>query len=233
MKREMIVAAGWCIAFAVSASASGGVVLAQWTFETSGPGLVLSNSMASPAANAEGGVFAGAASVASGLHASAETDWSSPVGNGSTESFSANTWAVGDYWQFTTSSVAFTGISIEWHQTRSSTGPATFDLLWSTDGSTFTPLLNDYSVPDVTWASAGSPQAMSIFGPQAGPAGLDNQATIYFRLVCDAAPGGASGTNRIDNVVISAGVPAPGALPALALAGLLGCARRRRSLDQP
>jgi hypothetical protein len=218
-----------CTIAAMTASARGVIALAEWTFESSGPGLVLNNSATSPNAIAEGGVFAGALSIASGLHASAATDWSSPVGNASLEAFSANTWATGDYWQFTTNTTGFSGISISWHQTRSGTGPATFDLLWSTDGTTFTPLLNDYSVPEVTWSSVGLPQVMSIFGPQAGPAALDNQATIYFRLLCDAEPGSAGGTNRIDNVVISAAIPGPGTLALMSMAGLCTFRRRRNA----
>ena len=38
----------------------------------------------------------------------------------------------------------------------------------------------------------------------------------------------AGGTGRVDNIVISAVVPAPGAIALLGLAGLVGGRRRRR-----
>jgi hypothetical protein len=224
---------GCSMAAAMAPPSRADIVLAEWTFETSGSSLTLSNSPTSPDADAEGGFFAGATSVANGVHASAGTDWSSPAGNGSAESFSANDWSVGDYWQFTTSTTGFLGISISWHQTRSGTGPATFDLQWSTDGTTWTNLLDDYTVLENSAANGGTWNATTlipnyIFAPVAGPAALDNQAAIFFRLACDAAPGGAAGTNRVDNVIIAAAIPAPGALALLGVAGLVSGRRRRR-----
>lgn len=206
-------------------------IMAEWTFETSGAGtgLMLSNSAASPNATAEGGVFAGT-SIANGLHASVNTDWTSPVGNGSAESFSANEWAIGDYWQFSSSSTGYQDISISWHQTRSGTGPATWDLYWSTDNTTYNLLLNDYVVPAIGWSSI-TPDATgtTVFPAVPGPAALNNQATVYFRLVADSAAGGTTGTSRVDNVMISANpIPAPGALALLALAGLISHRPRRR-----
>lgn len=201
--------------------------MAEWNFEVSGPLLTLADSMDSPLATAEAGVYAGT-SIANGHHAGAATDWSSPVGNGSLESFSANTWAVGDYWQFSTSTLGYQDIAISWHQTRSSTGPATWDLYWSTDGSVFNLLLDNYSAPVITWSSA-TPDVTgtTVFPDVLAPAALDNQSTIYFRLTADSAASAAAGTGRIDNIIISGNaIPAPGALALLGLAGLT--ARRRR-----
>ncbi len=195
-------------------------ILANWTFETSVPAT-------SGPHTAEAGVNA-ATSFANGFHASASVVYSNPVGNGSLESFSSNFWAIGDYYQFSTSSAGYQNISIAWHQTRSSTGPAIFDLQWSTDGSSFTTLLNDYIVPADTWSSIGLPLVTSMFGPVAGPAALDNQATIYFRLTADSAPGSTAGTNRVDNIVIAGDViPAPATLAVLSLAGVIATRRRR------
>ncbi|MCK4342661.1 MAG: hypothetical protein KAY37_13165 [Phycisphaerae bacterium] len=181
------------VALAPTASASD---LALWTFEVSVP------TTAGPH-GAEGGVNAGPTSPANGWHADAGTVYSNPVGNGSSESFSSNHWAIGDYYQFETSTLGYQNISITWHQRPSGTGPHTFDLEWSTDGVVFTTLLDDYVQPDGTWSSSGDPDPDFIFGPIAGPAALDDQTTVYFRLVNQVAPGGTGGTNRVDNILIT------------------------------
>ncbi|MBC7835323.1 MAG: PEP-CTERM sorting domain-containing protein [Phycisphaerales bacterium] len=203
-------------------------ILANWTFETSGPSLVLNDSTISPSAPAEGGVFA-ATSIASGMHAATATDWSSPVGNGSTESFSSNNWITGDFYQFTTSTVGYDTLSFAWHQNRSGTGPGTFDLQYSTDGTNFITLLNDYAIPSVVWTSAGAPLPESIFGPVSVPADANNLALVTFRLTAASDPSSPNGTNRIDNISIEGTlIPAPGAMALLGLGGLV-IARRRRA----
>jgi hypothetical protein len=68
--------------------------IAQWTFETtfggiSGTGTSLTGILPEVGTGS-----------ASGVHAAAATIWSSPSDNGSAHSFSANTWAVGDYWKY-------------------------------------------------------------------------------------------------------------------------------------
>ncbi|HYE03740.1 MAG TPA: hypothetical protein VD963_10970 [Phycisphaerales bacterium] len=200
--------------------------LAQWTFEVSGPALTLNDSAVSPQAPAEGGVFA-AGSIASGVHASALTDWSSPAGNGSPESFSSNEWAPGDYYQFQTSSLGYENLVLAWNQNRSGTGPATFDLQYSIDGTNFITVLDDYTVAQVTWSSTTFNPA-SALGPVALPAGASDAQVLYLRLVNQVAPGGAAGTNRIDNIVLEGTlVPAPGAGALLLAGGLAGLRRRR------
>ena len=208
--RTFVVGGLLTAALAASAQAE---TLANWTFETSVP------STAGPFA-AEAGTFAGT-SQASGLHASGATVYSNPVGNGSVESFSSNNWNTDDYYQFTTTTTGYQAITIAWQQTRSGTGPATFDLEWSTDGTNFSVLTNNYNIDQVTWAS-GSPIGGSDFGPTAGPASLDNQATIWFRMTSDSGASAAAGTNRIDNVIISGTlIPEPTTLALLAVGGLL------------
>ncbi len=204
-------------------------ILANWTFETSIP------LTAGPFA-AEAGIFA-ASSQASGSHVSGATAYSNPSGNGTVESFSSNNWAVGDYYQFTTTTTGYNTITITWDQTASNTGPRDFVLQSSTNGSTFTNIGVQYAVlanaaPNPVWAAA-TYQAIYTFGPTAGPATLDNLATVYFRLRMNStvsANGGAvatAGTNRVDSVVISGTrIPTPGSLALLGLAGLV--ARRRR-----
>jgi hypothetical protein len=112
-----------------------GTTISQWTFETSLP------ATAGPYV-AELGVSPGSAL---GFHAGTAT-YSSPLGNGSSHSFSANTWAVNDYWQFSVSTLNYQNIVVSWDQVSSPTGPGTFELFWSTDDSSFTPLGSDYSV---------------------------------------------------------------------------------------
>ncbi len=206
------------LALAPAASAD---TLANWTFEVSIP------TTAGPH-SAEGGVNGG---NATGYHADALAVYSNPAGNGSNESFSSNYWGIGDYYQFQTSSLGYQSITISWDQARSSTGPGTFDLEWSIDGSTWTTLVNDYAVLQSggtgapgTWSSTPPPNTIYSFGPTAAPATLDNQTTVYFRMANQVAPGGTGGTNRIDNIVI-AGVPEPASLLLLGL-GLLAIRRR-------
>lgn len=216
------------VALAGLAAVANADLLANWTFEVSVP------VTAGPHA-AEAGVNA-ATSQASGLHAGASV-YSNPVGNGSVESFSSNTWAPGDYYQFTTSTLGYQGITVQFDQVSSGTGPRDFDLQYSTNGTTFFNIGGTYSIlanaaPNNFWTSA-------TYFPEhtysaSGPAALDNQATIWFRLTqanTISAAGGtvaSGGTNRVDNVIINGTlVPAPASLALIGLAGLVGGRRRR------
>ncbi len=218
-------------ALAVASVASGAVV-ANWTFETSIP------TTGGPHA-AEAGVNA-ASSFATGFHTSTATVYSNPAGNGSAESFSSNNWATGDYYQFTTSTVGYQNITIQWDQTGSGTGPRDFGLFYSVDGgSSFTQLGATYAVllngaPNAAW-NTGSSQAAFTFGPTAGPASLNNLGTAIFRLTqmtnIAINPGqtvASGGTGRVDNVIISGDlVPTPGAISLVGLGGLVAMRRRR------
>ena len=200
-------------------------IIANWTFESSIP--------------ATAGPFAAEVGSGSalGAHAGAAT-YSSPAGNGSAHSFSSNTWAIGDYYQFSTSTVGYSSIAIQWDQTSSNTGPRDFKLSWSTNGTTFTDIGGTLAVlPNATvpgfWNSTTGFAAYT-FGPTAGPASLDNQATVYFRLTmasnvsANGSTVQAGGSDRVDNVIITGAVPAPGAMTLLGLGGLIA-GRRRRS----
>lgn len=210
----------------LSAGAARADVLAGWTFETSVP------VTAGPHA-AEAGVFAGAASPASGFHLDPGVVYSNPAGNGSVESFSSNFWGVGDYYQFSTSTLGYESITFRFDQTRSSTGPGTFDVEWSTDGVIFASLLNDYAVlnnatPPGAWNATTNFPEYGV-GPLALPAGASDQALVVFRLVNQVVPGGTAGTNRVDNVSVEGTlIPSPGASALLALAGACVARRRRR-----
>ncbi|MBX3389395.1 MAG: PEP-CTERM sorting domain-containing protein [Phycisphaeraceae bacterium] len=222
------------VAGATIGASANAAVLTSWDFEN------LLSTYSVTGANSgniasTGGLFAG---NASGTHASAATAYSSPVGNGSARSFSSNTWAIGDYYQFTSSTLGYQNITISWTQTSSNTGPRDFGLFWSTNGTTFTQIGSTLTVlanasPNPTWSS-GTAQAIFNFGPTAGPANLDNQATVYFRLVnlsnisANGGSVGTGGTDRVDDVVISGdAIPAPGSIALVGLAGLFAGRRRR------
>jgi MYXO-CTERM domain-containing protein len=169
----------------------------------------------------------------SAFHALPATTWSSPSGNGSTYSLSSNNWSVGDYYQVSVSTTGFTDISLAWDQTRSSTGPSSFRVDMSTDGTNFSTILASYSVIQAglagtntfAWSTANGVQS-AFTTTVASIAGADNQATLIFRFV-NLSTVATGGTNRIDNIVVSsAPIPAPGAIALLGLAGL--AARRRR-----
>lgn len=213
-------------AAALFASAAGADVIAQWTFETSVP------ATSGPHA-AEAGALA-ASSFASGFHADSGVAFSNPVGNGSAESFSSDRWAIGDYYQFTTSTTNYTGITIGWDQARSSTGPMTFSLFASTDGFATSTLLSTYTVLQSggtgapgTWGS-GTYLPAYTFAPIAAGGAFANQASVTFRMVNQSTPGGTGGTNRIDNVIVEGSfVPAPSSVALMGLAGLVAGRRRR------
>jgi hypothetical protein len=189
--------------------------IAQWTFETS-----FSTITNTPAGTTLAGLNPETGTgAASGVHASAATVWSSPSGNGSLHSFSANTWGVNDYYQFQTSTLGFNNIGISYDQTSSATGPGRFDLAWSTDGTTFTPIATANVIqvngsPNVAWTPSSYNSLYLFTYDLSGVTALNNQAAVYFRLTDSAttsANGGtvaAGGTDRVDNFTIGV-VPLP------------------------
>lgn len=92
------------------------VVIAKWTFETSPPADLFDSATIGSIAADEG------TGTALGSHASAATDWTTPSGNGSANSLSSNTWAVGDYCQFSLETTGYSsqgGLSPYQQQQRS------------------------------------------------------------------------------------------------------------------
>jgi hypothetical protein len=215
------------VSAALASTASAAVIISQWTFETSQP------VTAGPFSPEVG------SGSALGLHAGAAV-YSTPAGNGSSHSFSSNTWAVGDYYQFGASTVGNTGIDVEWDQTGSATGPSQFQLQYSTDGTIFNNVGSPYTIqlngaPNTPWGAGNGVQALYHYAVDLSSIpGLDNNPNAAFRLVDNSATainGGtvaSGGTDRVDNLTIESGpLPEPASLGALAVLGLLGARRRR------
>ena len=210
------------------------VVLANWTFETYNAATL--TAATGPTLLAEAGLGAGVA-VATGVHASSSTAWSNPAGNGSAESFSVNTWAVGDYFQFRTSSLGYSGISLSWDHTGSSTGPSSFSLLYSTDsGSNFTQFAtyaivranptgqpNTINFSDTTtgngWTATKTAINTSFSYDFSSITGLNSNSDIVFRISNLSSGVAPAGSSRVDNVIITASVPEPSSGALLVLGG--------------
>ncbi len=235
MNKQLSILSAALLAMSVSASASA-VTVAQWDFEPTKTPADSSNTATYPNAIAP---TVGSGN-ASGVHDDATTDWSTPVGNGSANSFSSNTWTEGDYYQFQTSTTGYADVMLSWDQTSSNTGPKDFKLSYSTNGTAFTDFTS-YSVlangsPNTAWASGSYNAAFNFNFDLSAITALDNQANVYFRLtdISTTSANGSvvatGGTDRVDNfTVIAAPVPEADTY-ALMLAGmgLVGFLARRR-----
>jgi hypothetical protein len=196
--------------------------IAQWTFETSFGGISGTGTTLSGIVPEVG------TGSASGVHLGAATSWSSPSGNGSSHSFNANTWAVGDYWQFQTTTVGYQNIRVSYDQTSSSSGPGKGILQYSTDGIAFTPVTAEYTIlangsPHSSWNMTTHNSFYTFDYDLSSISGLNNAASVFFRILDTqpvSADGGivaAAGTDRVDNFTIAV-VPEPQGL--FLLAGL-------------
>ena len=215
---------------ALASSAAPAITLTTWTFETSAP-------LTAGPFNPEVGTGS-----ASGSHTSGSVVYSSPAGNGSAKSFSSNYWSVGDYYQFSTSTLGWVNLSLSWDQTSSSTGPRDFKLAYSTDGTSFTDFAS-YSVPNNAspnaWSSTGQPVAAARFSQDLSSiTALNNQATVWFRLIDNGTTSAngtgtvaPTGTDRVDNFSV-AGLPLPAGVWLMG-SGLLALGRLQRRKVRP
>lgn len=215
-----LITASALVAMAACASAA---TLASWTFETVPP------TTAGPIA-ADTGLNAASSFASSNTGGT----FSNPVGNGSVESYSSNGWTVGEYFQFSTSTAGYTGVTISFDQMGSNTGPRDFKLQYSTDGTTFTDVTGGaYTVINGNWSTVTPNPLTSYSFNLSAITVLNNDASVFFRLTdtsTTAITGGtvaAAGTGRVDNVTITA-VPEPQAASLLGALGVLGLIRRRR-----
>lgn len=190
-------------------SAQAATIIAQWTFESPNTPADATNQATYPNAIAP----AIGAGNAAGVHGSANTDWTTPSGNGSVDSFSSNEWAVGDYYQFTISTSGFTDIQLSWDQASSNTGPRDFKIAYSTNGVTFTDF-DTYTVlanasPNPTWNSSTYLSQYSISRDLSAITAINDQPNVYFRLINNSTTSasggtvGTTGTNRVDNFTVS------------------------------
>lgn len=226
-------ASAFVAVFCVASSATAGIIT-QWTMEAP-------NTPADTTA-ATGPSVAAATGTGTlqGVHASATTAWSTPSGNGSAESYSSNTWAVGDYIQFSTATTGSSSIGVIVDHTSSNTGPKDFRLDYSINGGAFVNSGLTYAVqpnaaPNPTWNSTTFSSLYRTFFDLSSISGLNNAASVAFRLIntttnAAAAAGGtvaAGGTSRVDNLTVLDNVPEPtGIVLAMICAACLGLARR-------
>jgi hypothetical protein len=221
--------------------------LALWTMPTAfptGAGLVPTGTSyrppngSFPAGTPDQGLLAGSTSaILSTFHALAAATYTSPAGNGSQYSFSGNNWSPNDFYQVVLPTTGgWTNLSVSWDQARSSTGPASFSLQTSIDGSTFT-TGTTYTVLQSGGGGAPGTWSTTTYNSLysstfALPSSVENQTSLYIRFLnTTGSVSASSGSNRIDNVSVTA-VPEPSTCASL-LAGL-ACGgyslfRRRRA----
>jgi hypothetical protein len=230
MKSLVSLTAG-AIAVALVSSADGAMI-AGWSITTAfptGTGQVPTGNTYSVGAADQGDATAGTG--LSSYHALAAATYTSPAGNGSTYAFSSNNWSIGDYYEARVSTSNYSNISVSWDQARSSTGPAAFELVFSIDGGSSWTTVSAYTV--LQSGGGGAPGTWSsttynaLYTSSQALAGAEGASQLIIRFRATGAATSATGSNRIDNVVVSGNlVPAPGAMALLAVAGL--ASRRRR-----
>jgi len=183
-----------------------------WSFESDN-----TNAFAGITATTVGNIAADIGSgVATGVHVSASTAWTAAVGDGSPDSWNANHWGVGDYFQFQLSTLGIAGIQLAWDQTSSATGPRDFVLKYSTNGTTFTQfggtftvLVNTATGGRTNWQSGVYDGAYHTNVDLSSIPALDNQSNVYFRLVNNSTTSagggtiGATGSDRVDNFLVT------------------------------
>jgi len=103
-------------------------------------------------------------------------------------------------------------------------------LRWSNDGVNFTTAMS-YVVQQIAWSSIPANfQPGSVFTADlSSVTALNNQATVYFRLVATSAPSATGGTNRVDDFTVIVPEPAAFTLMLLTSIALLSFRRAKRS----
>jgi hypothetical protein len=195
--------------------------VSRWTFDNmtfSGTGQTptISNGLADLGDQTEN-------TTMNGFHQSASTSWTSPVGNGSLKSISANNWQVGDYFRYSVNTKYTTIIRLTFDQTSSATGPKDFKLQWSIDGINFNDISN-YSVPyntnnntNYSWTSSNYQSFSTLSFDLSSITEINDQTNVQFRMInnsTSALLGGTiqtDGTSRMDNFTMfgSMDIPLP------------------------
>lgn len=205
------------------------ITIASWTFETSIP------TTAGPV-TPESGV-----GTATALHADVNAIYSNPTGNGSSESWSADRWTIGDYWLFEVSTAGIQDIMVSYDQTRSANGPASFDFQYSLNGVDFFDFAMGYSVLENlsanggTWSTTTFRSSYHFDRDLSAVLSVDNQSSVFFKIRAASSPTGSTtsarqaGTGRLDNFTVTGtAIPDTGSTAVLFGIPLLGLYPLRR-----
>lgn len=192
--------------------ASAQITVAKWTFDSLTLSLANTNSPSDGrATNIAAEVGSG---TASGFHTTTTTTYSTPSGNGSLKSLSANNWSANDYYQFAVSTIGYSNISLSFDQQASNTGPGRYFLAYSADGINFTQFGDIYNVTNGSWnATTATTIPTSYTFDLSSVTALNNVNTVYFRLVqantisVTGATVASTGTCRVDNFAVLSSVP--------------------------
>jgi hypothetical protein len=181
--------------------------VAKWNFEALGTlstsGTVYNGPAATVGVNAIG-------SSMLGNHASAASSWINSGGNGSLTSLSVNNWAVGDYYQFQTSTLGFNAVYVSVDQASTNSGPRDFQFSFSTDGTNFTNVGSQYTVANTSSLSSTifNSQFLQAFDLSSIP-GVAGQPMVYFRVTNTSTVSLVNGvvisssSSRVDNFSVS------------------------------
>ncbi len=184
--------------------------IAKWTFEgitstNTGKNIIVSagSAAADLGAQPSGSLF-------SAYHKSSSTIWSNPNGNGSLKSVLSTYWDTADYYQFKVNTSSFSGIKVSFDMMGSNTGPSTFKIQYSTDGTNFTTFGNNFTVTNDSWSSTQyKSNSLKSFDLSTIDS-INNRSNVYFRIVNvnttpvnSGSTFGSGGTNRIDNFTVT------------------------------
>jgi hypothetical protein len=215
----------------VGTASSSAAIISSWGFESLA---VSSTAGTSPSPTAGSLASDTGNGNLSALHTSTATVWSTPAGNGSSKSLSANNWSTGDFFEFTSNTTGNSGIQLVFDATRSGTGPADFKIQYSLTGTggTYVDLPGGaYNATQVTFSSANlqtnTPPRFYI--DMSTITGLDNNPNASFRLTNTSAATAAAGTHRVDNITVGTNIiPEPATIGLAGLAGVSMLVRRHR-----
>jgi hypothetical protein len=182
--------------------------ISKWTFEG-----IITNNTGSNAVVSVGSAIADLGVQTSGTlfsanHASASAVWSNPAGNGSDRSVSSNNWATGDYYELKLNTSNYHDLSIAFDQTGSNTGPSTFKIQYSLNGTSFTDLGSSYSITNDSWSNLIYKSVSYKSFDLSAITTLNNMPSVFIRIVnVNTTPisgtFGTGGANRLDNFVLT------------------------------
>lgn len=215
-------------ALAMTASAANATLIADWRFNRS----ITPVTQGMYSWLGESGAYSSAFLIST---FDSNTTFSTPTGNGSAYSLSADRWSTGDYAEIGVYGLPIGQHSFQltWDQTRTSGGPSDFRVDLADSNGFVTTLPNsDYNVIQAGALLTGTtvwsnPGVQTEFTRTINfNANIVSAGNLYIRFVATGLNLG-NGAARFDNISLtSSTVPAPGALALLGLAGLAG--RRRR-----